>query len=76
MARYNTSLASATITGATSISSPIQGAFTAFTGTGGYTVTLPAPVLFPGSNQTFYNATNGTVTISTPSGIFTGTGGS
>jgi len=76
MARYNTSLASATITGATTISSPIQGAFTAFTGTGGYTVTLPAPVLFPGSNQTFYNATNGTVTISTPSGIFTGTGGS
>jgi hypothetical protein len=76
MARYNTSLASATITGATTISSPIQGAFTALTGTGGYTVTLPAPVLFPGSNQTFYNATNGTVTISTPSGIFTGTGGS
>jgi len=76
MARYNTSLASATIAGATTISSPIQGAFTALTGTGGYTVTLPAPVLFPGSNQTFYNATNGTVTISTPSGIFTGTGGS
>jgi hypothetical protein len=32
--------------------------------------------LFPGSNQTFYNATGGTVTLSTPSGILTGTGGS
>jgi len=76
MARYNTSLASATITGTTTISSPIQGAFTALTGSAPYAVTLPAPTLFPGSNQTFYNATNGTITLSTPSGIFTGTGGS
>ena len=76
MARYNTSLANATITGTTTIASPIQGAFTAFTGTAPYTVTLPAPAAFPGSNQTFYNATNATVTLSTPAGIFTGTGGS
>lgn len=76
MARYNTALANATINGATTISSPIQGAFTAFTGSAPYTVTLPAPALFPGSNQTFYNATNGTITLSTPSGIFSGTGGS
>jgi hypothetical protein len=76
MARYNSSLASTTITGTHTISSPNQGAFTNLAGTAPYTVTLPSPVLFPGSNQTFYNATGGTVTLSTPSGILTGTGGS
>jgi hypothetical protein len=76
MARYNSALASATITGTHTISSPSQGAFTNLTGTAPYTVTLPNPTLFPGSNQTFHNATGGTVTLSTPSGILTGTGGS
>ena len=76
MARYNSALASATITGATTISTPNQGTFTAFVGTAPYTVVLPSPGLFPGTNQTFYNATSGTVTLSTPAGIFTGTGGS
>ena len=76
MARYNTSLASATITGSTVISTPNSGAFTALTGTAPYTVTLPSPSFFPGTNQTFYNATSGTVTLSTPSGSFNGTGGS
>lgn len=76
MARYNSSLASTTISGTHTISSPNQGAFTNLAGTAPYTVTLPSPVLFPGSNQTFYNATGGTVTLSTPSGILTGTGGS
>lgn len=77
MARYNTSLATSTISGTHTISSPIQGAFIALIGNGGYTVTLPNPALFPGSNQTFYNSTSpsGTVTLSTPAGIFTGTGG-
>lgn len=76
MARYNTSLASATITGATTIGTPNSGAFTALTGTAPYTVTLPPPSLFPGTNQTFYNSTGGIVTISTPSGNFVGTGAS
>jgi hypothetical protein len=76
MARYNSALASATITGATTISTPNQGTFTAFVGTAPYTVVLPSPGLFPGTNQTFYNATSGTITLSTPAGIFTGTGGS
>lgn len=76
MPRYNTALATSTITGATTISSPYQGAFTALTGTAPYTVTLPSPALYPGSNQTFYNATGGTLTLSTPSGNFTGTGSS
>lgn len=75
MARYNTSSSTNTITGAATISSPFQGAFTEFTGTAPYTVTLPAPAAFPGVNQTFYNATGGVVTVSTPSGAFTGTGG-
>jgi hypothetical protein len=76
MARYNTSLASATINGATTIGTPNSGAFTALTGSAPYTVTLPTPSAFPGSNQTFYNATTGTVTLSTPSGNFVGTGAS
>jgi len=75
MARYNTSSSTNTITGAATLSSPFQGAFTEFTGTAPYTVTLPAPSAFPGINQTFYNATGGVVTVSTPSGAFTGTGG-
>jgi hypothetical protein len=76
MARYNTTSGSTSINGATTISSPNQGAFTNLTGTAPYTVTLPAPALFPGSNQTFYNATAGTITLSTPSGNFVGTGAS
>jgi hypothetical protein len=76
MARYNTSLASATITGTTTIGTPNSGAFTALTGTAPYTVTLPSPGLFPGTNQTFYNATAGIITLSSPSGNFVGTGAS
>jgi hypothetical protein len=76
MARYNTSQASKVITGTTTIVTPDSGAFVQLSGTSGYTVTLPAPAAFPGSNFTFYNATNGTNTLSTPSGAFNGTGGS
>ena len=76
MARYNSSSGNTTINGATSIASPYSGAFTEFTGTAPYTVTLPAPTLYPGSTQTFYNATAGNVTISTPSGLFAGLGAS
>lgn len=75
MARYNTSSTTNIITGTATIASPFQGAFTQFSGTAPYTVTLPAPAAFPGINQTFYNSTGGQVTISTPSGSFTGTGG-
>ena len=75
MARYNTSQSTGSITGSSTISSPYQGAFTELTGTAPYTVTLPSPVLYPGANQTFYNATSGVITLSTPAGIFTGTGG-
>ena len=76
MARYNSALTSNTITGTATIGSPYSGAFTEFTGTAPYTVTLPTPVAFPGVTQTFYNATSGTVTLSTPAGNFVGTGSS
>ena len=76
MARYSTSLASKIITGTHTIVTPDSGAFTALTGTAPYTVTLPDPRLYPGINQTFFNSSTGTVTLSTPSGNFNGTGGS
>jgi hypothetical protein len=76
MARYSTSLASKIITGTATIVTPDSGAFTALTGTAPYTVTLPDPRLYPGVNQTFFNSATGTVTLSTPSGNFNGTGGS
>ena len=76
MARYNSAQASNSISGATTIGSPYSGSFTNLTGSAPYTVTLPNPVTFPGTNQTFYNVTSGTVTLSTPSGAFNGTGGS
>jgi hypothetical protein len=76
MARFNSSLISNTISGTASVGSPFNGSFTALTGTAPYTITLANPTLFPGVNQQFYNATSGTVTLSTPSGNFVGTGGS
>ena len=75
MARFNTALTSASISGTATIGSPSAGAFTNLTGTAPYTVTVPDPRLHPGVNQVFYNATSGTVTLTTPSGNFNGTGG-
>jgi hypothetical protein len=74
MARYNTSLASKTITGTTTIVTPDSGSFVQLAGTSGYTVTLPSPAAFPGQNFTFHNTTSGVVTVSTPSGNFVGAG--
>lgn len=76
MARYNTVRSTTSTTGATSISAPTQGLVTTFTGTAPYTVTLPNPVLYLGQTQTFYNATAGTITVSTPSGNIVGPRGS
>ena len=75
MARFNTALTSASITGTATIGSPNAGSFTNLTGTAPYTVTVPNPQLHPGVNQVFYNATSGVVTLTTPSGNFNGTGG-
>jgi len=76
MPRYNTSLPNKTITGTTTIVTPDSGSFVQLVGTAPYTVTLPAPSAFPGQTLTFHNTTSGTVTLSTPSGAFTGLGAS
>lgn len=65
MARYNTVASTSSISGTATIASPGTGLFTEFTGSGGFTVQLPNPTLFQGSNQVFYNASSGSVTLST-----------
>jgi Chaperone of endosialidase len=74
MARYNTITPASSTSGATTISSPNAGILTTLTGSAPYTVNIPNPVLFTGSQQNYYNATSGVVTLSTPSGVFTGNG--
>ena len=74
MARYNTITSSNSVSGVTTLNSPNSGVLTTFTGSAPYTVTIPSPVLFAGSQQNYYNSTSGVVTLSTPSGLFTGPG--
>ena len=76
MARYNTVLPTTTTTTTATVASPFAGLLTKFTGTAPYTVTIANPTLYSGQSQTFYNATAGTVTISTPAGAFIGPGSS
>jgi hypothetical protein len=72
MARYNTVSSANTVTSTGTVAVPAQGLFTQFTGTAPYTVTIPNPTIYFGETQTFYNATAGVITITTPSGIFKG----
>ena len=69
MARYNTITAVNTITGAASqiytITAPREGTLTEFAGTAPYTLQLPNPAYFAGQSLAFYNATTGTITLST-----------
>lgn len=74
MARYNTTVGFAQSTGTATISSPDIGRLVTLTGAAPYTVTLPNPDQFIGTPQTFFNTTGGTVTFSTPSGVFQGPG--
>ena len=76
MARFNTQPITGSVTAGGTLAALTQNAFIQLTGTAPYTVTLPSPVLFPGFNQTFYNATSGVVTLNTPANVFTGAGGS
>lgn len=76
MARYNTTVTFAQSSGAATITSPDTGRLVTLTGAAPYTVTLPNPDQFLGTPQTFFNATGGTVTFSTPSGVFQGPGSS
>ena len=75
MARYITSTLVQTISGATNIGSTFEGQYFKFTGTAPYTVGLPAPALTAGVSMTFYNATSGTITLSSV-GNFIGAAGS
>ena len=74
MARYNTAQQTLSVTAATTFTYAFTGGLITLGGTAGYTVTLVSPVLFPGTTQTFYNATGGNVTLSTPAGNIVGNG--
>lgn len=72
MARYNTVYQTTSTSGSQTISAPVQGLTTTITGSSGVTLTVPNPVQYVGYTQTYFNATSGNITLSTPSGIFTG----
>lgn len=74
MARYNTAPQTLEVTGETTFTYAFTGGIISLTGTPGYTVTMVSPVFFPGSRQTFYNATDDMITIETAAGQITGNG--
>lgn len=74
MARYNTAPQTLAVTGAQTFTYAFTGGIISLTGTPGYTVTLVSPVFFPGSRQTFYNATADMITLATAAGQFKGNG--
>ena len=74
MARYNTAPQTLVVDEETTFTYAFTGGIISLIGTTGYTVTMVSPVFFPGSRQTFYNATDGMVTISTAAGQITGNG--
>jgi hypothetical protein len=74
MARYNTAPQTLEVTGETTFTYAFTGGIISLTGTPGYTVTMVSPVFFPGSRQTFYNATSDMITIATSAGTITGNG--
>ena len=76
MARYNTTATATTVSAAGTQPAPAAGLFTELTGTAPYTLTIADPTLYTGTTQTFYNATSGTITLTTPSGAFKGPAGS
>lgn len=74
MARYNSVQPVGTTTGTGSFVTPDAGLFTTLGGTPPYTVTLANPATTVGMHQTFYNSTNGNITLSSPSGNIKGPG--
>lgn len=72
MARYNTVYNTTSVSGSQTLSTPVQGLTTTITGATGITLTVPSPVLYVGYTQTYYNSTSGSITLSTPTGVFTG----
>ena len=74
MARYNTAPQTLEVDGETEFTYAFTGGIISLTGTPGYEVTMVSPVFFPGSRQTFYNATADMISISTAAGQITGNG--
>ena len=74
MARYNTAPQTLVVDGEQTFTYAFTGGIISLTGTTGYTVTLVSPVFFPGSRQTYYNATDGMVTLEAAAGQITGNG--
>ena len=74
MARYNTAPQTLVVDEETTFTYAFTGGIISLIGTTGYEVTMVSPVFFPGSRQTFYNATDGMITISTAAGQITGNG--
>ena len=74
MARYNTAPQTLVVTGEQTFTYAFTGGIISLTGESGYTVTMVSPVFFPGSRQTFYNATDGMVTLETSAGQISGNG--
>lgn len=74
MARYNTAPQTLVVDGEQTFTYAFTGGIISLTGTSGYTVTMVSPVFFPGSRQTFYNATDGMITLATAAGQITGNG--
>lgn len=70
MARYNSVNATGSVAGGNSITTPYSGLLTTITSGG--TITVPNPTYYAGAVQTFYNATGGSATLSSPSGTFVG----
>jgi hypothetical protein len=74
MARFNTAVPLTSVSTGSTVPSPTYGALTSLTGTAPYTVILASPITFQGTLQSFYNATSGVVTLSSPSGNIKGPG--
>lgn len=74
MARFNTAPQTLEVTGETEFTYAFTGGIITLSGTPGYTVTLVSPVFFPGSKQTFFNATADMITLETSAGQITGNG--
>lgn len=72
MPRYNSSTPVSFTTTSSTLTSPATGFLNILSGTSGYSVTLPNPVLYSGQSQKFYNITGGNVTLVTPSGTING----
>lgn len=74
MARFNTGARTLSISNTASLNYAFTGGLITLGGSGGYTVTIANPAFFPGSSQTFYNASTAGVTITTPNGNIGGNG--